>query len=409
MRQFENLLLIAVIWCGAKSAPAQAWTQTSAPTTNYWNTVACSADGSKIVATFNYTPNGQGGYANIEGIYTSTNSGNSWIKSSSTSNGWSSIASSADGSKWVAIGEDLLDSGHLVYTSTNSAIAWTLTSTPSNLITVASSANGTNLAAIGGDGFSTNFIYVSTNSGVSWAQTRAPATNWSAIASSADGTKLVAVVNAANVGAGIGGPVFTSTNSGTTWAQAVAVTGASGWSEVASSADGTKLAAVDYNHIFVSTNSGVNWAQTMAPFASWGSIASSADGSKLIASTFFNAPYLIYTSTNSGASWTSNNIPNQQHYVVACSADGNAMVASSRSNIYTARITPLPRLALSLSAGKVMTSWIVPSTNFVMQQSVDLKSWANMTNQPVLNFTNLQNEVVLPPPSSNVFYRLKTP
>ena len=54
-------------------------------------------------------------------------------------------------------------------------------------------------------------------------------------------------------------------------------------------------------------------------------------------------------------------------------------------------------------------SWIVPSTNFVMQQSSDLQNWSDMTNQPILNLTNLQDEVFLPPPGSNVFYRLKTP
>jgi hypothetical protein len=32
-----------------------------------------------------------------------------------------------------------------------------------------------------------------------------------------------------------------------------------------------------------------------------------------------------------------------------------------------------------------------------------------MTNQPVLNLTNLQNEVMLSPSSSSGFYRLKTP
>ena len=45
----------------------------------------------------------------------------------------------------------------------------------------------------------------------------------------------------------------------------------------------------------------------------------------------------------------------------------------------------------------------------MMQQSSDLQNWVDMTNQPVLNLTNLQNEVILPPPGSNVFYQLKTP
>ena len=51
----------------------------------------------------------------------------------------------------------------------------------------------------------------------------------------------------------------------------------------------------------------------------------------------------------------------------------------------------------------------MPSTNFVMQQSPDLCSWTDMTTTPVLNLTNLQNEVILPLTGSNGFYRLKTP
>ena len=59
--------------------------------------------------------------------------------------------------------------------------------------------------------------------------------------------------------------------------------------------------------------------------------------------------------------------------------------------------------------GNLTLSWTVPSTNFVMQQSSDLGSWADMTNKPVLNLTNLQNEVTFPLTGSNAFYRLKTP
>ncbi|MDD5141364.1 MAG: hypothetical protein PHY43_14030 [Verrucomicrobiales bacterium] len=44
-----------------------------------------------------------------------------------------------------------------------------------------------------------------------------------------------------------------------------------------------------------------------------------------------------------------------------------------------------------------------------MQQSSDLTSWADVTNAPVLNLTNLQNEVLLSPSNSSSFYRLKTP
>ena len=59
--------------------------------------------------------------------------------------------------------------------------------------------------------------------------------------------------------------------------------------------------------------------------------------------------------------------------------------------------------------GNLALSWFVPTTNFVLQQSADLSSWTDLTNQPVLNLTNLQNEVSLPFSGSGGFYRLKTP
>jgi hypothetical protein len=66
-------------------------------------------------------------------------------------------------------------------------------------------------------------------------------------------------------------------------------------------------------------------------------------------------------------------------------------------------------LNLTPANGNLKFSWIVPSTNFVMQQSSDLGSWTDMTNAPALNLTNLQNEVILSPIGSSGFYRLKTP
>ena len=56
---------------------------------------------------------------------------------------------------------------------------------------------------------------------------------WYSIASSADGTKLAAV--------GVGGQIYTSADSGVTW---TARENSRLWRAIASSADGTKLAAV---------------------------------------------------------------------------------------------------------------------------------------------------------------------
>jgi hypothetical protein len=64
---------------------------------------------------------------------------------------------------------------------------------------------------------------------------------------------------------------------------------------------------------------------------------------------------------------------------------------------------------LTPANGNLKLSWLVPSTNFVLQQSLDMGSWADVTNTPVLNLTNFQNEVILPPTGSSGFYRLKMP
>jgi hypothetical protein len=59
--------------------------------------------------------------------------------------------------------------------------------------------------------------------------------------------------------------------------------------------------------------------------------------------------------------------------------------------------------------GNLRLSWIVPSTNFIAQCSPDLSNWQDMTDTPVLNLSNLQEQILLSPTDSNVFFRLKTP
>jgi hypothetical protein len=275
------LLMIIGLLAGLHQAAAQTWTQTSAPT-NDWEAVASSADGSKLVAAARIA----GSFA-AGPIYTSTNSGITWIQTSAPSNLWKSVASSADGNKLVAAGSDPTFSQGVIFISTNSGTSWTQASAPNigrYCPSIAMSADGTKLAVIGEYASFTNSIDTSTNSGITWTQTSAPSTNWNAIASSADGTKLVAMVNELTVISSnmyIGGLICVSTNSGATWVQTVAMTNsAAGWWWVASSADGTKLAAVDLNHVFTSVDSGMTWTQTSAPFAEWSFIASSADGKK---------------------------------------------------------------------------------------------------------------------------------
>src|ERR1700723_3356993 len=117
MKIFKMLLPSTAIFMMVNSVFAQTWTQTSAPSTN-WFGIVSSADGSKLVAVANNANFGAGP------IYTSTNSGTTWTLSSAPFAEWSSVASSADGSKLAAIMLiDLADGGR-IYTSTNSGISW---------------------------------------------------------------------------------------------------------------------------------------------------------------------------------------------------------------------------------------------------------------------------------------------
>jgi hypothetical protein len=236
------------------------------------------------------------------------------------------------------------------------------------------------------------------------------------VASSADGTKLVAAANE--------GYIFTSTNSGATWQSAGFSLGGFSYS-VASSADGSKLVTGGGSLIFTSTNSGATWISNSVPgvdYIQWQSFASSADGNKLVAvasSTVVSAGGAgnIYISTNSGTTWTRADAPVRSWSCVASSADGSKLVGSAYpgrllvyfGGIYTSQTTPAPSINLTPTNSNLTLSWIVPSTAFVLQQSSDLGSWTDMTNTPVLNLTNLQNEVILSPTGSSIFYRLKTP
>ena len=242
--------------------------------------VASSADGSRLVAVVS------GGSGTI---YIYTNSATGWVQPAGSPTGnFQAVSSSADGSRLVAV-----INGGLMYASTNSGVTWTsqsvLQGNSQPWYSIASSANGSNLVAVSYGGG----IY--TNSGFSWAATSAPGSkNWISVASSADGSKLVAVI--------FGGGIYTSVNSGSTWQQTSAPS--TNWYAVTSSADGAKLAAaVRGGGIYLSSNSGVTWTlQAGAPVQNWVSIASSADGTSLAAAVYNTASGIYVSQASTQAS-----------------------------------------------------------------------------------------------------------
>ena len=141
--------------------------------------------------------------------------------------------------------------------------------------------------------------------------------HWRSIASSSDGSKLAAVV--------YGGSLYTSSDSGATWTEQTAA-GSRDWSSIASSSDGTKLAAVvDGGSLYTSSDSGATWTErTTAGSRYWSSIASSSDGSKLAAVVSGGS---IYTSSDSGATWTEQTAAGSRYwYSIASSSEDRKSV-----------------------------------------------------------------------------------
>lgn len=139
------------------------------------------------------------------------------------------------------------------------------------------------------------------------------------------------------------------------------------------------------------------------------SVTCSADGTKLVT---VGQTGSIYTSLDSGVTWTYNDAPYTSWRKVACSADGTmkvAVVGGETGGIYTSRSAPTPWLSVTPAGGNAALSWIVPSQPFVLQENSGLTAtnWAEVPMPPVLNLTNLQNQVVVPLSGSHRFYRLK--
>jgi hypothetical protein len=407
-RHFAHTCLLISLACQIlvpRPARSQTWTQTSLPAGD-WEVVASSPDGSKLAAAI-----AGGVQYNTGPVYLSTNSGATWNITSLPIHSWSDITCSADGTKLVALAQlsgSSVDS--LFYVSTNAGGTWTTPSAPANCFTVASSADGSKLVTVGAYTSSGN-IYTSTNFGFAWKQTSAPAKAWEAVCSSADGTKLAATI--------YNGGIFVSTNSGATWTQTTAPT--KYYQDIACSADGSKLVAAAGQTttpaVYTSTNSGATWRASM-PAGSFAWCASSADGATFAVADWYGGG--IYLTTDSGLTWSQPSQPTLYWGGLVLSADGAQLVATTGpvsltdegnadGSVYIMQTTPTPSLSIAPAATNAVISWLVPSLNFTLQQNSDLTTtnWINVTTPPVLNLTNLQNQVIVSTPASGqAFYRL---
>lgn len=156
--------------------------------------------------------------------------------------------------------------------------------------------------------------------GVSWTA-KDSNRSWQSVTSSADGQRLAAVE--------YGGQIYTSTDAGETWTPRET---ARLWYTITSSADGSKLlAGVPGGQLHTSADGGLTWTARESA-RSWYSVASSADGNTLIAAA---GGEQIYTSTDAGVTWTARE-SNRLWFAVSVSGDGTHMVASEYGGqVYT--------------------------------------------------------------------------
>ena len=102
--------------------------------------------------------------------------------------GWSSVTSSTNGSKLVAVDRGLFGGGGLIYTSIDGgtnwiaresnrewrSVRWTARDSNRHWMSVASSADGNKLVAVESGGL----IYTSTDSGATWSPSTSPSSSY---------------------------------------------------------------------------------------------------------------------------------------------------------------------------------------------------------------------------------------
>jgi hypothetical protein len=326
------------------------WTPAKAPTNN-WTSVASSADGSRLVAAAApFWDPASSNYVIHGAVFCSSDAGATWTQTiAPNTNYWSGVASSADGTTLVAASQDVG-----IYRSLDAGATWTAMSAFRYFgATLACSADGYRLVAVGPWDHICTWPY----SGP-WRLVKAPPdAYWGPVVCSADGTKLVVI------GYGF---AYRSGDSGATWTQTSAPTDIAC---VASSADGTKLAAATTSSsqyppyttgaIYRSSNAGVYWTQTSAPSDNWTSVAASADGTNLVASAaplwngtnYLGGEAAIYRSSNAGATWIRTSAPSNVWHSVALSGDGTNLVAGGEPAVYRSSDAGATWIPTSLPSG----------------------------------------------------------
>jgi hypothetical protein len=299
------------------------WQPTQAVTDSYVGVVS-SPDGTKLAAV----SEDWGAY----GIYISTNSGATWALTAAVPQigYFQSVAMSADGTKLAAAGGELsfiggtttLSGGGVIDYSTNSGLSWQLSDAPTNWewSTIACSSNGNFMiaGAYGDTNGNPGPVYISTNAGAHWTITTAPYLAYGAVACSADGTHVtVACFNSYQTISPNG--VYSSTNSGSNWVESTTLEDSG---SIAYSADGTKIVATTEGGL------GLNYVSVSPPLAvtNGPQLNIALSGGQVVLYWTTNASdYVLQSTTNlTSTNWSSisNGINTTEGYYVYSNAPG---------------------------------------------------------------------------------------
>lgn len=283
-----------------------------------WVCIANSQSGQYVVAA-----------ADDNGIYVSSDSGNSWIISDAPASQWQGI--NVDGSGKYGIAAAVNDYLHI---SIDYGVSWTpvASSLESGWYDVTSNANsGSYAVAI----TNTQFIYYTSNRGLSFFQAlNAPRADYYALTMSASGQYVyICTINTV---------VYTSSTYGLDWVDADIINAP--WSTITSSGDGQRVvvAAFDGN-IYISADFGITFSVgSVSSGFVWFSIVSDTTGQYLVA-----LANQVYVSTDYGSTFTlAVTSPSGALQQVSCSGDGtSAYVIQNGGPIYLGYSpTPTPVL-----------------------------------------------------------------
>jgi hypothetical protein len=256
-------------------------------------------------------------------IYSSDNSGDTWIEGNQTTD-WGGISTSSDGVNLLSYG---VNPSQSIWTSSDSGLTWVNRlqgAQNNNWSSCASSSTAVNLF-VGGYGF----IAVSQNSGANWTSVAIETNRYVVgIATTPDGSKVVCITN---------NSIYRSVNSGTSWVS-VYNDGTQSFRGIASSSNGDILYASGSKGILKSIDAGATWTN-IRPL-NYYKISCSADGVIVMTYEYVTNPtttQFIQVSSDSGATFvTQTSLGNRSWSGLVVSSDGNTFACcASNSQVFT--------------------------------------------------------------------------